>query len=196
MFANESELVRVFADSLAKSGLQLTPSKRTAGFIVACELPLRGSGISGSMGSADLLVVTEDRRWWLIEAKLRRNPESDPAYLFGNQLARYAAAIECEGLSNLHPYLQSYFFGRKASLQPPATLRSTLAAAADLKGALTAWSASRGSPRPEDEADELVGALAAQIKGRTLTLALLTDSALESQRGGSMTSDVRGLSLY
>lgn len=181
-YALERELVSAFADAIANSGLSIGGTEQLPAFIVAHELPLTGAGVKGSAGSADLLLVTADGRWWLIEAKLLRNNESNPVYAFGNQLGRYAAAVERLGLAGLHPYLNSYLYGRRAVLAPPKPLRAQLLAARDLTTALQAWRMSEGDAEPELEAARLVRALEQQIETRTLTVALLVDQATHEQQ--------------
>lgn len=171
----EGDLVRAFADRLAVSGIQIEPDRKLQGLIVGCEIALRGASQMGNTGAADLLLVTEDGRWWLVEAKLARSAECRPNFLFGNQLARYAQALEEIGLEGLHPRLQEYLYARRKGLKPPKGLAGQLAESTDLMGVLRAWCQNRGHAAPETEAGRLLGMFATQIRRRTLTLAALVD---------------------
>src|SRR5688572_26066569 len=103
----EQELVQRFAYAIAERGLAVAPGAPRRGLIVGHEVALLGGSQRGNTGSADLPMVTDDGRWWVIEAKLARSSEAQPNFLFGNQLARYALAIEKLGVSKLHPRLAS-----------------------------------------------------------------------------------------
>ncbi len=113
----EQELVERFAYGIAERGLAAAGVRRRA-LIVGHEIALLGGSQRGNRGSADLLMVTDDGRWWLIEAKLARSAEAQPNFLFGNQLARYASSIEKLGVAKLHPRLESYLYGRPKSAVP------------------------------------------------------------------------------
>jgi hypothetical protein len=58
--------------------------------IIGNEVPIQGGGDGGGTGSIDLISVDDWGELWVIEAKLRGNHQSIPAYVFGNQLMRYA----------------------------------------------------------------------------------------------------------
>jgi len=120
-------------------------------------------------------MVTDDGRWWLIEAKLVRNSESQPNFLFGNQLARYALAIEKLGVPKLHQRLASYLYGRRKALSPPESLSLRFENARDLADILATWCADGGACDAAAESARLLSMLEAQIAQRSLTLAGLVD---------------------
>lgn len=171
----EADLVRRFAFGLAEHGLEIAPGVRHLAFIAGHEVVLAGAGTHGNAGAADLLMVTEDGRWWIVEAKLARNSECQPNFLFGNQLARYATAMEALGLSGLHPRLESYLYGRRSVLRPPEALLERIERTRDLTSALAVWCADLGAPEPEREARRLTAMLDRQLRQRTITLAALVD---------------------
>lgn len=173
--SSEGDLVTQFAQSVASVGLRLASGAHLDGFIAGSEIGLLGASQRGNTGAADLLMVTADGRWWLIEAKLAKNTECSPSFLFGNQLARYAQAMETLGVQRFHSRLESFVYGRRKGLQPPEYLRIRLEAARDLVDALDAWCAYRGLAHPRREAEQLVRMLADQLERRTLTLAALVD---------------------
>jgi hypothetical protein len=173
--ALEEDLVTNFGLGLATQGLSPGRDGLLRGFIVGMEVALVGASANGNMGAADLLMVTEDGRWWLIEAKLAASSESRPDYLFGNQLARYAQAIEDLGIRGLHSRLESYLYGRRRGLRPPETLLEQLERSTDIVGALTVWCDSLSSQNADARAKWLVAMLEGQIAARTITLAGLVD---------------------
>jgi hypothetical protein len=171
----EHDLVRRFAESIANDGLSISTGRRLQAFIAGHEVGLSGASQLGNTGAADLLMVTEDARWWIVEAKLSRSGECHPSFIYGNQLARYAEALERLGVEGLHPRLEAYLFGRRKALRPPESLAHRLEMARDLRCALAAWCEDRGNDDPHAESDRLLGMLAAQIRDRTITLAALLD---------------------
>jgi hypothetical protein len=122
VFGSEAALVAAFARSVADRGIATEAGVALDAFVAGHEIALARASVRSNIGAADLLLVTSDGRWWLVEAKLARNAECDPHYLFGNQLARYADSIERLGLTGLHARLESYLYGRRTALQPPESL--------------------------------------------------------------------------
>ena len=179
----EQDMVERFCQVFGEEGLMCaTGTDPLPGFVVGAEVALEGAGPSGSNGAADLLAVTADGRWWLVEAKLSRNPESHPSQLFGSQLARYARSVEVMGVERLHSRLEGYLFGRRAGVAPPGRLAPGLLETRDLADALRVWCAARGVSDPIAEAGRLVRGLRDQLERRTLTLAALVDVPDEALR--------------
>lgn len=172
----EADLVRGFAAGIGRNGLEVAPSVRIGAFIAGHEVSLAGASQLGNHGSADLLMVTADGRWWIVEAKLSHNGECQPSFVFGNQLARYAKSMETLGLGGLHPRLESYFYGRRSALRPPDVLQQRIELARDLTSVLAVWCDERGLIDPPVEAARLVSMLADQLSRRTITLAALVDA--------------------
>lgn len=175
-FALESDLVAAFAHAVARDGVRLRSGQVLQGVIIGHEVALVGASQLGNMGAADLLMVTEDGRLWLIEAKLASNAEVHPSFLFANQLTRYAASIEALGLKRLHARLEEYVYGRRSALQPPSTLLRSFERARNLEGVLAAWCTERRVDDPRAEARRLLHHMERQLRLRSFTLAAPVDT--------------------
>lgn len=180
-FKNEADLVRAFGaaiDSWPTSTLV-----EGAGNIVifAHELNLEGAGPNGNAGSADIVAVDDAGEIWVIEAKLRRNPQSNPYYVFGNQLARYANGLCHSSLTDLHRHIQDYAYGRRSVLTPPDNLAESWQNIRDLEGMLDQWM--KQIPGGSYQSGkELVQKMESRIRSGRFVLALLTDDPTPKQR--------------
>lgn len=176
----EADLVRSFGDAIANNGLTLANGRSLRAFVIGHEIALPQASPLGNNGAADILMVTEDGRLWLIEAKLASSSEIPAEFVFGNQLARYAASMERIGLSGIYSHLGSYFFSRRAVLRPPVHLADTLMGSRDLAHALNTWCTSIREAPPSSE--RILSCLREQLRSRTITLASLTDHSVRSHR--------------
>lgn len=171
-FADERDLIRAFGGLVAHfPTAALSPEARHL-LVIGSEVHLEAGSTSGGAGSADLLAVDDRGELWLIEAKLQRNAQSNPWYLFGRQLSTYADALSRVGLAGIHSHLQDYAFGRRTSLAPPATLATRWLQARSLQDMLRPWLADLGRPT---EATQLVEAIDHRMRSGQFLMAALVD---------------------
>lgn len=174
LFDDEGDLVRAFGSLLhAFPRNALSPGAREL-LILGNELRLPGGSTTGGHGSLDLLAVDDLGEVWLIEAKLRRNPQRNPWYLFGRQLTAYAEAVTRVGLQGIHRHLQEYAFGRRPRVTPPAALADRWLGARTLADMLRPWLAGLGGDRVSPE--ELVAVIGGRLSSGQFLLAALVDS--------------------
>lgn len=179
-YESEADLVRAFGaaiDSWPKDTLFIGAHKIV---IFAHELSLEGAGPNGSAGSADIVAVDDLGEVWIIEAKLARNPQSNPYYAFGNQLARYGYALATTQIQKLHTHIQDYAYGRRHVLQPPEKLAPAWRNVRDLEGMLEQWLNIFGNPTNQT-GKSLVQTVSDRISRGHFVLALLTDQPTRHQ---------------
>ena len=154
-FELEADLVRLFADSVHRFPIEALSPGATRLLIIGHETRLPEAGKGGGGGSVDLLAVDDRGELWVIEAKLSRNAECVPLYVFANQLLRYASALRQVEFSTLHGHLQDFAFGRRG-IRPPEYLASRWLCARSLEEMLGAWLEIHGMDAADTEAAELV----------------------------------------
>jgi hypothetical protein len=171
-FNNEAELVRAFANSIDAFPSEALSVGARHMLVIANELSLPGAGSGGANGSADIVTVDDQGELWMIEAKLCTNPEIAPAYVFGNQLTRYARALTRTTLASLHRHFQDYAYSRRAVLRPPPQLATAWLNARFLSDMLESWLSFFGMP---GKAEALIEQIDARIRTGQFVLAVLTD---------------------
>jgi len=181
-FADESALVFSFAagiDRWPRSALRNGASRM---LVIGNEVAVHGAGSGGSTGSIDILAVDDRGEVWLIEAKLARNTQSDPAYVFGNQLARYASGVMKMDVASIHRSLEEYLYGRRSVIKPPASLSHEWMRCKSIEEMLAVWYRAAGKQGAEDLTKKLAMTLTGRIQRGDFVLAVLTDVVSESQK--------------
>lgn len=95
-YINEQGLVRRFIEETMRSPI-VVDGEQHHWFVWGAEIWLPEGGSDGFSGSLDLIATDDIGRVWLVEAKLRTNPELSPE-IWGRQLLPYRF-----GLSRLSP---------------------------------------------------------------------------------------------
>lgn len=172
-FKDEGDLVRSFCELLPTFPRAALSPDAAGLLVIGSEVHLPTASAAGGGGSADILAIDDHGELWLIEAKLSRNPQVNPWYLFGNQLSRYAHALTATGLTGLHVHLQHYAYGRRAGLRPPSSLAQEWRLTRDLEGMLKAWLSQLG--RDPSTAGQLVASIGYRIRTGQFVMAALVD---------------------
>ncbi len=166
--------------SLAKSRAPRRGGKLDA-IIIGHELTLPSAGAGGNAGSLDLLLLEPSGELWAIEAKLSRNAQSNPEYVFGNQLKRYAISMMETHFREHHRHIESFAFGHRVHLKPPEVLATRWQNARSLEAMLRGWLELRGDASAADRARYLVRVVERRMALGKFTCAVLTDEARPDQ---------------
>ena len=165
-YIKEQELVEQFI-AATKTGSIYINGRQHRLFVWGAEIWLPEGGRDGFSGSLDLIATDDDGRVWLVEAKLRANPELCPA-IWQKQLLPYRY-----GLSRLHTDI----INRRSRRY---LVRSGTAAASDdsqeyrhLYDAFTSWSHQTGDD--DKAAGELYNKTMQAIRDQTVICAVLAD---------------------
>ncbi len=178
---SETHLVQSFAAHLAHQVPRPEAGAELDAIIIGHELTLPNAGAGGNAGSLDLLLLEPSGELWAIEAKLSRNAQSNPEYVFGNQLKRYAISMMETHFREHHRHIESFAFGHRVHLKPPEVLATRWQNARSLEAMLRGWLELRGDASAADRARYLVRVVERRMALGKFTCAVLTDEARPDQ---------------
>lgn len=180
-FPSETHLVQSFAAHLAHQLPRPNAGAELDAIIIGHELTLPSAGAGGNAGSLDLLLLEPSGDLWAIEAKLSRNAQSNPEYVFGNQLKRYAISMMETQFREHHRHFESFAFGHRVHLKPPEALATRWQGALSLEAMLREWLELRGEASAADRARYLVRVVERRMALGKFTCAVLTDEVRPDQ---------------
>ena len=176
-YVNEAQLVQAFANRMERQLAILDHGDELEGILIGHELTLPSAGAGGNAGSLDLLLLEPSGELWAIEAKLSRNSQSNPEYVFGNQLKRYAISMMETPFLKLHRYLESFAFGHRVLIKPAAPLAELWVAARSLEDMIRSWLILRGHDDAFNHARHLTRVVEQRLRTGNFVCGVLTDEA-------------------